>query len=85
MFTENAREILDLTWNYRAGWRLLGVELGLDIDTLGIISEHNQTTAECLTVVIKFCDTFQRAIIKAFLSQRIMSAVKGKYVYGLLK
>ena len=71
------REILDLTWNYRAGWRLLGVELGLNIDILYAISENMKTTADCLAAVIKHCDTSKSATIKAFLSQRIASAIKG--------
>ena len=33
------REVLDQTWNYRARWKFIGIELGIDMGTLDAIGK----------------------------------------------
>ena len=49
---ENLKEILDQTWNYRARWRFIGIELGIDEGTLDAIEKDNRKVEECLRVMI---------------------------------
>ena len=40
--TNNMREVLDSFWNHRARWRLIGIEIGIDVGTLDAIAKkHN--------------------------------------------
>ena len=50
--TENLKEILDLTWKYRARWRFIGVELGIDEGTLDAIHKDNRKVEDCLREMI---------------------------------
>lgn len=45
---ENIREILDITWDYRAKWKFIGVELGIDVGSLDAIEENNKKVEGCL-------------------------------------
>ena len=49
---DNTREILDVTWPYRARWRLIGTQLGVDTGTLDAIDENNKKVEGCLTELI---------------------------------
>ena len=50
--TKNLKEMLDLTWNYRARWRFIGIELGIDEGTLDAIHKDNRKVADCLREMI---------------------------------
>ena len=52
--TDNMREIIDLTWEYRAGWRFIGIELGIDFGTLSAIEADNRKVEDCLIGLINF-------------------------------
>lgn len=39
------KEVLDLTWYYRANWEFIGIELGINRGTIAAIKE-NSATAE---------------------------------------
>lgn len=44
--------MLNLTWDYRARWKFLGIELGFDIGTLDAIGKNNANVEESLTDLI---------------------------------
>ena len=45
----NIREVLDSTWDYRASWKIIGIELGVDPGTLDAIGKNNHHKVEdCL-------------------------------------
>ena len=46
--TANMREVLDLTWSYRARWKFIGIELGVDMGTLDAIEKNNRDVEDCL-------------------------------------
>ena len=48
----DTREILDLTWDHRARWRLIGIELGIDAGTLDAIEVDNRKVDGCLVEMI---------------------------------
>ena len=53
--TNDTREILDLTWNYRAKWKFIGTELEIDVaspGTLDAIDANNKTVEDCLREMI---------------------------------
>ena len=50
--TENLSEILDQTWNYRARWRFIGIELGIDEGTLDAIEKDNRKVEDSLREMI---------------------------------
>lgn len=47
------REVLDLLWEYRAKWNLIGVQLGLTTSTLDAIDVEHRKVADALLEVIK--------------------------------
>ena len=49
---ENAREILDLTWPHRAKWKLIAIDLGIEIGTIDAIEENHKRVEGCLTELI---------------------------------
>lgn len=49
----NLREMLDLTWDYRTRWRLIGSQLGIDSGTLDAVNTNNHTVEECLSDMLK--------------------------------
>ena len=46
------REMIDLTWDYRAKWMFIGIELGIDASTLDAIKANHRNVEECLTDMI---------------------------------
>ena len=46
------KEIIDLAWNYRARWRFIGIQLGIDLDTLVTIEGDNKKAEACLSELI---------------------------------
>ena len=49
---KNIREVLDLTFPHRAKWRLIGVQLGIDVGTLDAIEANRRRVEGCLTDLI---------------------------------
>lgn len=50
--TNDTREILNLTWDYRASWKFIGIELGIDVGTLSAIDKDYRMVGECLREMI---------------------------------
>ena len=50
---DNIREVLDEMWKYRAKWRFIGEELGIDVGTLNAIKADNRKVEDCLLAMIK--------------------------------
>lgn len=48
----NIREVLDETWNYRAKWRFIGIELGIVAGTLEAIEVNCRKVEDCLCEMI---------------------------------
>ena len=46
------REVLDFFWDYRANWKFIGVELGIDTGTLNSIDKDNRWCEEALLSLI---------------------------------
>ena len=50
---DNMREVLDSFWNFRARWKMIGIELGIDMGTLDSIRANNNMQVEgCVTDMI---------------------------------
>ena len=49
---ENMREIIDMTWPHRASWKLIGIDLGIDIGTLDAIEKDRRVVQDCLSELI---------------------------------
>ena len=50
--SDDMSEVLDRFWNYRAKWRVIGIELGIDIGTLDAIDVKHRNTEDCLADLI---------------------------------
>ena len=48
----NAKEVLNLIWDYRSRWRFIGIELGIDVSTLDTIDRDYRKADDCLTELI---------------------------------
>ena len=48
----DAREIIRLTWDYRAKWKLIGIQLSIDAGTLDAIEANHRNVEECLSDMI---------------------------------
>ena len=46
------REVLDWTWDYRASWKLIGIELEISTGTLKAIDKDNKHVEDCLIDLI---------------------------------
>ena len=47
------RKVLEWTWDYRASWKIIGIELGMDIGTLDAIGKSNHYKVEdCLVELL---------------------------------
>ena len=49
---KDTKEIMDLTWKYRAQWRFIGTGLGMDEGTLDAISKDERKVGDCLREMI---------------------------------
>ena len=49
---KDLNEVLDITWKYRAQWRAIGTQLGIDQGTLAAISENERKVENCLSEMI---------------------------------
>ena len=76
--SNNVKEVLNLTWNYRSRWRFIGIELGIDVNTLDTIERDHRKAEDCLTelITIWLCHTNPKptriAITKALESQSVV-------------
>ena len=48
----NMREVLDSFWDFRAHWKMIGVQLGIDMGTLDSIRANNLQVEDCVTDMI---------------------------------
>ena len=46
------REVLDSFWDFRAQWKMIGIELGIDMGTLDSIHANNLRVEDCVTDMI---------------------------------
>ena len=76
--SNNMREVLDWTWDYRANWTIIGIELGIDTSTLDAIGKNNHHKVEdCL---VQMLGTWLRgkatrsAMTKALQSSKVTAA-----------
>lgn len=44
--------MIDLAWNYRAKWRFIGIQLGIDQGTLDAIEKNNNEVEDCLSKLV---------------------------------
>ena len=76
----NTKEILDLTWKHRAGWKFIGIELGIDMYTLAAIERNHTKVEDCLveliTIWLQGVDPkpTRSAIAKALESQTVVAS-----------
>ena len=49
---KDLKEVLECTWKYRAQWRAIGTELGIDQGTLVAISKNERNVEDCLREMI---------------------------------
>ena len=74
------KEVLNLTWNYRSRWRFIGIELGIDVNTLDTIERDHRMAEDCLTKLITIWlrranpKPTRSAITKALESQSVMAS-----------
>ena len=84
----NIREIIDLTWPHRARWKLIGIELGIDIGTLDAIEKDRRIVQDCLSELIStWLRTAPRpthAAITAVLKSECILSAAGNYIYNIL-
>ena len=77
---ENRNEIIHLAWDYRARWRFIGRELGIDEGTLEAIAVDEITVDECLSRVIT---TWLKKINPKPTWSAILAALKSECVSGV--
>ena len=52
---DNLREVLDIFWDYRASWKLIGVELGIDSGMLEAIDKnHSRVEDQLVQLIVKW-------------------------------
>ena len=79
----NIKEVLDEMWNYRARWKFIGVELGIDMGTLDAIEKDCKVVDECLLKMINiwFRNSSRptREVIRVALQSKHVSDVAGNF------
>ena len=50
--SDNMREVFDFFWNYRARWKFIGMELGIDVNTLEATDKDHRKAEDCLFELI---------------------------------
>ena len=88
--TGNIKEVLDLTWKYRAKWRFIGEELGIDTGTLDAIHANSETVEDSLVQLLDFwlkrdqeqLKPTRNAMLTALQSVQISPpSIDGKYMH----
>ena len=87
----NAKEVLNLMWDFRSRWKFVGIELGIDMSTLDAIDRDYRKADDCLTELItKWLrrtnpKPTRSAITKALESHSVMASAttpsEGKIVF----
>jgi hypothetical protein len=49
---DNVKEVLNLTWDCRSRWRFIGIELGIDVNTLDALHRNYREAEDCLKELI---------------------------------
>ena len=76
----NVKEVLNLTWKYRSRWRFIGIELGIDVNTLDTIEKDHRKAEDCLTELISIWlrrvnpKPTRSAVTKALESQSVVAS-----------
>ena len=70
------REVLDWTWDYRASWKILGIELDMNTGTLDAIGKNNHhkvedCLVELLTKWLRGGKATRSAMIKVLQSRKV--------------
>ena len=83
---ENLDEILQRIQDYHGLWKVIGAELGIEVDVLDMIEKNYQQDIDCLhslTIHLPYghdsSQTYQ-ALVKAFKSERASDAIAGRYI-----
>ena len=79
----NIKEVLDEMWNYRARWKFIGVELGIDMGTLDAIEKDCKVVDECLLKMINIwlrnSSRPTRQVIRVALQSKHVSDAAGNF------
>ena len=79
----NIKEVLDQMWDYRAYWKSIGIELGVDNGTLDAIEKDYRMVEDCLREMIKHWlrNSLRptRETIKVALQCKLVSSAAGNY------
>ena len=83
--TSNTKEMLDEMWKYRARWKFIGVELGIDMGTLDVIEKDYKMVDDCLLRMINAWlrnnPRPTRQVIRVALRSKHVSNAAGNYQY----
>ena len=74
---KNMREVIDTFWDYRANWKMIGMELNIDTGTLDCIYEDNRKCERCLYELIKLwlqSTTAKASAISAVLQSKFITS-----------
>ena len=76
------REVLDWTWDYRASWKIIGIDLSIDIGTLDAIGKNNHHKVEdCLVELLskwlRGGKATRSAMTKALQSRKVTAEAQG--------
>ena len=80
---ENLDEILQRIQDYHGLWKVIGAELGIEVDVLDMIEKNYQQDIDCLhslTIHLPYGHDSSRtyqALVKAFKSERASDAISG--------
>ena len=77
--TNDIREVLDEMWNYRARWRFIGIELGIDTGTLDAIEANYRKVEDCLCEMI---NVWLRCINPKPTKSAMKTALESEHVLG---
>ena len=82
---ENLDEILQRIQDYHGLWKIIGAELGIEVDVLDTIEKNYQQDIDrlhALIIHLPYADSSQtyQAFIKAFKSERASDAIAGRYI-----
>ena len=86
--SDNIREMLDLTWDYRDRWKFIGIKLGVDTPTLNTIKQDHQSSEDCLVELLNIWlrgDATRSAMARALQSRQVVIAgTSGQGIYACI-
>ena len=80
---EDFKKMFKIEQKYYRIWRIIGTELGIDVDTLNDIKRSHLNDDDCLYAVIDSANPVYEMMVKVLQSERISKAVKGLYIIQL--